>query len=261
MWAHRGYVVRKAFPLIPRTPAQVGASQAQKLAPSVAQPRRITATASRPTGGGTSHSPQGLPLPEPAEAPSGVQLCHCRSRESSQCSGQRRMSQPRVSSATRSATDSVAGRSNCAARTGQDHAGTAAGDGRRRLDRHCSTAPVFTEPGQCPDLPAVNLLHAAVQLVGQVAAGQVDVGKGGVRRAVTGESGDRVQLPPHARQVGQAQVPGGVGGELRQIGRQRQPSDQTFDHVHRLSGAALFRRDSDKNNGPRARESVARWAR
>ena len=44
--AHRGYVVRKAFPLVPKTSVQVTASQAQKLAPWVAQPCRSTATAS-----------------------------------------------------------------------------------------------------------------------------------------------------------------------------------------------------------------------
>lgn len=35
----------------------------------------------------------------------------------------------------------------------------------------------------------------------------------------------------------------------------------TFDQVHRLNGWAWLRRDSDKNNGPRARLTEARWAR
>jgi hypothetical protein len=35
----------------------------------------------------------------------------------------------------------------------------------------------------------------------------------------------------------------------------------SFDQVHRLSGWAWLRRDSDKNNVPRARLTEARWAR
>jgi hypothetical protein len=36
--------------------------------------------------------------------------------------------------------------------------------------------------------------------------------------AVPGEHRDRVDLPAHPRQVGQAQVPQGMGGELRDAG-------------------------------------------
>ena len=35
----------------------------------------------------------------------------------------------------------------------------------------------------------------------------------------------------------------------------------TFDHVHNVSGSAWLRRDSDRNNPPRARLSVARCCR
>ena len=35
----------------------------------------------------------------------------------------------------------------------------------------------------------------------------------------------------------------------------------TFDHVHKVSGRAWLRRDSDKNNGPRARLRPARCVR
>ena len=35
----------------------------------------------------------------------------------------------------------------------------------------------------------------------------------------------------------------------------------TFDQVHRLSGCAWLRRDSDRNSGPRARLTEARRAR
>ena len=35
----------------------------------------------------------------------------------------------------------------------------------------------------------------------------------------------------------------------------------TFDQVHKVSGSAWLRRDSDRNSGPRARLSVPRWRR
>jgi hypothetical protein len=35
----------------------------------------------------------------------------------------------------------------------------------------------------------------------------------------------------------------------------------TFDHVHKVSGCAWLRHDSDNNNGPRARLSPARWTK
>jgi hypothetical protein len=33
----------------------------------------------------------------------------------------------------------------------------------------------------------------------------------------------------------------------------------TFDQVHKVNGSARLRRDSERNNGPRARLSLPRW--
>ena len=103
----------------------------------------------------------------------------------------------------------------------------------------------------------MDLLHAPSELLGDIVSGQVDVGQCGVSRTVAGERGDRVQFPTHPGQVRQTQLPSRVRGELGSSAANASRLT-TFDQVHRLSGAARLRRNSDKNNGPRARLIVAR---
>ena len=102
---------------------------------------------------------------------------------------------------------------------------------------------------------------ARFSLSGQVPAGQVDVAQRRLGRAVPGEGRDRVQLPAHPGQVGQAQVPGGVRGEPRHLGGQRDPAHHLRPGPQASAARPWLRRDSDRNSGPRARLSVARCAR
>lgn len=64
------------------------------------------------------------------------------------------------------------------------------------------------------------VVHPALQLLGEVATGEVDVLQGRVGVPVPGEGRDGVQLPAHPRQIGQAQMAGGVGGEPLDASRQ-----------------------------------------
>ncbi|MBF6066401.1 hypothetical protein IU494_37240 [Nocardia terpenica] len=69
----------------------------------------------------------------------------------------------------------------------------------------------------------MDVFHRMVELVGEVAAEEVDVDERGVGDDA-GEIGDRVQFPAHPGQVGQAQMPGRVGGERGNISGQRDPA-------------------------------------
>jgi hypothetical protein len=53
-------------------------------------------------------------------------------------------------------------------------------------------------------------------------------------------------------------MPHRVRGETRGPLRPTPMRRTTFDQVHNVNGSARLRRDSDKNNGPRARDSAAR---
>ena len=73
-----------------------------------------------------------------------------------------------------------------------------------------------------------------------------------------GERGDRVQLPAHPGQVRQAQVPRGMGGEPRKVGRQRnsphhlRPGPQR----HRFGVVAARLRQKQTAPGPAQRRPV-----
>jgi hypothetical protein len=65
----------------------------------------------------------------------------------------------------------------------------------------------------------MDLLHALVELLRQVATRQMNIGQRRIGAAVTSERGDGVQFPAHPGQVGQAQMASGVSGQPRQTRR------------------------------------------
>ena len=73
--------------------------------------------------------------------------------------------------------------------------------------------PAARRGGQRLHPPGVDVVHRPAELVGEVAAGQVDIAERRLARPVPGERRDGVQFPAHPGQVGQAQVPGGMRGE------------------------------------------------
>jgi len=77
---------------------------------------------------------------------------------------------------------------------------------------------------------------------------------------MAGERGDFLNVPVCSREIGQAQVPGGVRSELRTLARSEIPST-TLDHVHFEIGRPALRRDSDRNRGPRSRLNSRRLPR
>ena len=71
---------------------------------------------------------------------------------------------------------------------------------------------------QHPRAPGVDLGHALRQLRRQLPSAQVNVEKSRLDASVPGERSDLLNIPIRPRQIGQAQVPRGVRGELRDAG-------------------------------------------
>lgn len=73
----------------------------------------------------------------------------------------------------------------------------------------------------------MDLRHALRQLRGQLSSAEVDIQESGLDASMAGERCDFLNVPICSREVGQAQVPGGVRSELRDIGAVR----DSFDYL------------------------------
>ena len=85
--------------------------------------------------------------------------------------------------------------------------------------------------------PCVYLGHRVAKSLSQIACRQVHVLPGRFQILMSRKTGDLVQIPAHARQIGQAQVTQRMGQNAATPARSA-IDRTTLDHVHRLMGAA-----------------------
>ena len=82
----------------------------------------------------------------------------------------------------------------------------------------------------------MNLSHACRQLRGQVSSAEVDVEQRGLNAAVAGEGGNLVDVPPSARQIGQAEMTERARAESLDAAR-RATFRMTFDQLQMEMGS------------------------
>ena len=108
--------------------------------------------------------------------------------------------------------------------------------------------------------PGMDLGHAAFELGCQVTAGEVDVLECCREAAVACERRNRMQLPTSSRQIRQQRCRS-VWVLNRSTPDLIATPRTTLDHVHGVIAAARFRRETERNRGPRDRLIARRSSR
>jgi hypothetical protein len=88
-----------------------------------------------------------------------------------------------------------------------------------------SSLPRIGDTSQGVDTPRVDLTHGLREPVGQIMSRQMHVLPGRLQILVTGKTGNLVQLPARAGEIGQTKMAERMGRERWNIGTKRNGSD------------------------------------